>query len=442
MSDYKEIARLVVLAQGGDQAAFSTLYEKYQLQFYYLAIKLVKNPSDAADMVQDAMLDLYLNIEKVKDPMAFSAFAKQVITRKCLHFLNSRKEQIHRDSVDEEPDGLEENIDFLPEASLENQEMREEILNIIDNLPDNLRVVIVLFYYQQLSMAEIGAALDLSVKNVSVRLSRARAAMKKQLDIKGVSGRALYGGGGALLLKLFERQFTSDSAAFSPPSLPTFPLPTATPPASAPFVSSIAERATAIVAAAAIIVTGVAVARAQSKDKPAPSKLTTETAQAAPTEPEPPKPAEIIDVKSSDAEPLHEASSQDEPPIIDEPQSPSSTPAPQTSPKPIGNPPPQALWVPELLIGQREFTFTLGEQYTAEDLVSMADIRALDRRGDLLPIELSGYGYIDWNKADTYNVTVHIPATEDSEERWDFLLVQIGYSDDTIDDELQETPTP
>lgn len=438
MPDYKGIARLVTRAQEGDQAAFSKLYEQFQLQFYYLALKLVKNPSDAADMVQDAMLDLYLNLEKIEDPMAFTAFAKQVITRKCLHFLNSRKEQVHRDSVEEEPDGLVEDIDFLPEESLENQEMREEILNIIDNLPDKLRVVIILFYYQQLSMAEIGTALDLSVKNVSVRLSRARAAMKKQLESKHGSTQYLYAGGGILLSQLFERQLASGSAAFLPPSLPPLPAAAVAPAASAAPVATttIAGKVTAVVAAAAIVVTGVVASRTPPKEEPAPPPVIEEVYVAPAEPPISPVPAvsEPEEIIEQELPPEAVISMPEEaPPIIEVPEvndAPTENPEPDEPVAPE-NTMPRAPWVPILMIEQHALQFALGELHTAEDLISQAVISALDRSGNPLPIELPGYSKIDWNRADTYHVTVHVPATDDSEERWDFLTVKVVAAEDS-----------
>lgn len=178
--DHQKIGRLVRKAAEGDREAFASLYESLFDSFYYSALKILRSPEDAADVVQDVMVELYHHLDKLTNPEAFVAYTNRKIYGKSVDLL--RRQQ--RWSFSEElnlPEEAETSDDFLPESYVFTREQRSQVLAAIDELSDNLRIIVMMYYYQQMTVAEIARVLDLQENAVNTRLSRARGALKRRL---------------------------------------------------------------------------------------------------------------------------------------------------------------------------------------------------------------------------------------------------------------------
>lgn len=178
--EHREIARLVKKASKGDNEAFAALYEELFDGLYYRALKTTKSPDDAADVVQDTMVDIYRNLDKLKNERAFVSYVNRMVYGKSVDVLRAKKRW---DTTDELQllQVEETNDDFIPEEYLETQEKRQIVLEAIDALSDNLRVIVLLYYYEQLTTPEIASSLQLGEAAVRTRLSRARSALKRSL---------------------------------------------------------------------------------------------------------------------------------------------------------------------------------------------------------------------------------------------------------------------
>lgn len=178
--EHREIANLAQQAAAGDQKSFAALYEALFDSFYYSAYKILKSPEDAADVVQDVMIELYRDLGKLNNYQSFVAYANRKIFGKSVDCL--RRQQ--RWSFVEDLGLAEEQEtgdDFIPEAYLASRERRARVLQAVDTLSDHLRVLVMMHYYQQMSIAEIAQTLDMTQGAVKTGLSRARAKLKGML---------------------------------------------------------------------------------------------------------------------------------------------------------------------------------------------------------------------------------------------------------------------
>lgn len=181
---------LVELAVGGDYNAFEQIVRRYQDKAYRLAWSMVKDDDLAADVVQDAFLNVYRKLDTFQGNSKFSSWIYRVIVNAALMKLRKKK---RRSEVALEAlgptflDDTHHNVDIpqwqvrADKAAL-NQELREQIVEAVDELEPKYQTVFLLKEVEGLSLEEIGEVMDLSVPAVKSRLHRARLYLRATLD--------------------------------------------------------------------------------------------------------------------------------------------------------------------------------------------------------------------------------------------------------------------
>ena len=174
--------------RAGDRAEFARLVEAYYEMIYRLAIKMLNNPQDAEDILQETFIKAYRNLKNFDGRSNLSTWLYRIATNESLMFLRKRKPDSV--SIDETIDTGEGEhrpvyiVDWgnLPEEELMSEEAQAYLDQAVDNLPPSLRVVFVLRDIQGLSTRETGEVLDLSEVAVKTRLSRARLRLREELS--------------------------------------------------------------------------------------------------------------------------------------------------------------------------------------------------------------------------------------------------------------------
>lgn len=186
----EEDLRLVGEALEGDYDAFEQIVTRYQDKAYRLAWSLVKDDSDANDVVQDAFLNVYRKLDSYNGDAAFSSWIYRVIVNTALMRLRKRKRRSEVSMADLGPSFLDDghHAFTVPEwrvradEAVENRELREKILEAIDQLEPKYQTVFILKEIEGLSLKEIGDIMDLTVPAVKSRLHRARLYLRASLE--------------------------------------------------------------------------------------------------------------------------------------------------------------------------------------------------------------------------------------------------------------------
>ena len=176
---------IVEKAASGDTSAFETLFRTYWNMAYFYCFKYLKNKSEAEEVAQDAFFILFRNIDKLKNPKLFVAYFSKILVNSCHNRSKSRRNKNDKITfpVDHFTETLpEERIDFLPEVAMNQQELKNEIINFINELPKKQREVMLLHFVNDLSQSEIAVALDVKPSVIGNRLFHAKAALKQKLD--------------------------------------------------------------------------------------------------------------------------------------------------------------------------------------------------------------------------------------------------------------------
>ena len=184
----ENISEYVREAKKGNQHAFSKLFELTNQSAYYTALKITKKQQDAEDIVQDAYIKAFTSLESLTNEDKFESWFNCIVANKCRDLLKKKKPDLFSkfetdDSDIAFEDTLEnQDISLLPESVTENEALRKLIMDCIEKLPDEQRVCVVMFYYDELSVKEIAQALKIPEGTVKSRLSKARKTLKKEFE--------------------------------------------------------------------------------------------------------------------------------------------------------------------------------------------------------------------------------------------------------------------
>lgn len=177
--------RLALKCQCGDQEAFRELVEIYKKPVFNLALRMLNNREDAADVAQETFLRVFRHIGQFNPQHKFSSWTYTITSRLCLDRLRRMKnisQGINEDLPDRNP---------LPEEQVIINQMRHDLNLAIANLPEKYRLVVVLRHVNELSYEEIAAVLGIPVNTVKTHLFRGREMLKQ---IIGLTKAGEYGG--------------------------------------------------------------------------------------------------------------------------------------------------------------------------------------------------------------------------------------------------------
>jgi len=172
-----EVDQLVEAAREGDHEAFEELVRQTHADTYALARRLVSDPDDARDVVQEAYLRAFRSIRKFRGDAQFSTWMHR-ITANCASTYLSRRRRNRHDELDEEVAVADLNPERDPVAQADATFLRDRLEVAVADLPPRLRAVVVLRDMYDLNHAEIAEQLGISESAAKVRLHRARRRLR------------------------------------------------------------------------------------------------------------------------------------------------------------------------------------------------------------------------------------------------------------------------
>jgi RNA polymerase sigma-70 factor, ECF subfamily len=179
---------LVNAAREGDMQAFEQLIQKYDRNVFRIAQHITQNREDAEDVVQDAFLKAYQNLNKFQGNSKFYTWLVRIAVNEALMRLRKRKadKTVSMDEDVETEDGSmpREVADWSPnpEQLYGQSELSDILGKTIQGLPAGFRTVFVLRDVEGLSTEETAEMLGLSVPAVKSRLLRARLQLRERLN--------------------------------------------------------------------------------------------------------------------------------------------------------------------------------------------------------------------------------------------------------------------
>lgn len=151
---------------------FCESIQNYQSSMYSLAIGILKNEEDAQDVIQETIIKAYTNLDTLRNKKKFKSWLMKILANTSYELLRKKKPTTNIDDQWDlqEP---EKEIDISTKLTL-----RETV----DSLPVLYRTVIILFYYENMSVKEIANITNTQPVTVRQQLLRARKLLKTQLS--------------------------------------------------------------------------------------------------------------------------------------------------------------------------------------------------------------------------------------------------------------------
>ncbi|HYV04281.1 MAG TPA: sigma-70 family RNA polymerase sigma factor, partial [Blastocatellia bacterium] len=164
-------------ARGGDDNAYESLVRRFQDMAVGYAYSILRNFHSAEDAAQEAFLEAYRNLDKLREPAAFPGWFRRIVFKQCDRL--TRGKQLSTVPLDDaEPRASE-----VPrqDRSVEESEMKDRVLEAIDSLPEHERAAVMLYYTSGYTHNEIAAFLDVSSTAIKKRLHSARNRLREML---------------------------------------------------------------------------------------------------------------------------------------------------------------------------------------------------------------------------------------------------------------------
>jgi RNA polymerase sigma-70 factor (ECF subfamily) len=181
-------ASLVKRACDGDREAFCELVGSYERLIYATAISILKNPADAEEAAQEAVLKAFSNLSGFRGDSKFSTWLVQITYNEAKMKVRKTHAHLYESMHDREQN---EGGDFwprdyadwrpIPSELLEQKEIRQAVHDAINSLSTAYREVLILRDVQRLSIKEATEILGISVATVKTRLHRARLLLRDRL---------------------------------------------------------------------------------------------------------------------------------------------------------------------------------------------------------------------------------------------------------------------
>lgn len=174
-------AMLVRQFQGGDEAAFEQLYRQYKTPALRAAYLLTGNLCDSENVLQEAFLKCYRCLGGLRNPDGFKSWFWRILTRTAWDYCRQRNRECPvEDIFDAYQAGLAPVCSSLD--SLIGREEAAQIMAAINRLPLKQKTVIILYYYNDFSVAEIAEVTGALPATVKSRLYLARRSLQDMLQ--------------------------------------------------------------------------------------------------------------------------------------------------------------------------------------------------------------------------------------------------------------------
>ena len=212
----------------GDTVGFDFLYNSTKSKKYYLALKYVKNEEAAKDVLQDAYIQAWKNLDKLKEPEKFDSWLAQIVVNTAKNELEKQNHtplDLRADSGEDEDDTeifdrAVSSWDNVPELEYTKEETRQLVHELIDSLSDEQRLVVIAFELEGLTTKEIAEQLGCSEATVKSRLRYGRNNIKEKAEELQKKGYKLYSIAPVTLLllllqkeqKVFAAEFSTEAA--------------------------------------------------------------------------------------------------------------------------------------------------------------------------------------------------------------------------------------
>ena len=194
---------LITRARKKDNEVIAEIIQLTERKAYFIAYKVVNNEATAKDIVQEAYIQAFQKLDQLSDDSKFESWFNQIVSHKALDYTKSKQgknKPVEFSSLDDEEDRLEfeaniknDKASFEPEASMNYKELQEGVQGVLSELPENQRLALMMYYFEDMSVSEIADVYGVSGNTVKGYLAYGRKKIKTIIEAMREKGVSFYG---------------------------------------------------------------------------------------------------------------------------------------------------------------------------------------------------------------------------------------------------------
>lgn len=167
----------------GNEEAFNQLYEQYYRLVYYIAFELCHNDADAKDILQETFIQVKQSISSLQDPSNFKAWLNRIVVNKCKNLFRSRKNvEMDQEDMWYQYHVREDRFYMLPEDNMHMENDQKVVHELMMQLSDVQREVLIMRYFEHMTMQEMAEALEVPIGTVKTRLLYGKTRLKELIS--------------------------------------------------------------------------------------------------------------------------------------------------------------------------------------------------------------------------------------------------------------------
>lgn len=183
MKEVVDYTEAVEKAKQGDQKAKEVLYTETCQSVYFLARNMVKSDEDAMDIVHDSYICVFQSLDNIKNAAGFKSYLRTTVANRCKNYLKKKKPLYLSDMTEDGTElELEDTDGVIPGELVGNEDVIECVRRVVESLPEEQRMCVILRYYDEMSLQEIADTLEVSLGTVKSRLSIASKKMRDEIE--------------------------------------------------------------------------------------------------------------------------------------------------------------------------------------------------------------------------------------------------------------------
>jgi RNA polymerase sigma-70 factor (ECF subfamily) len=170
--------------RAGNTRRYALLVDRYKSQSMTLAARMVGDRHEAEELVQDAFLRAFRSLEKFRGEAKFSTWLYRIVYNVCATRISRRKPKPWQLEIEDgrQQDNLLADVESMTaQERMEEDELQQAVDSAIDALPEKFKLVVTMFYVQEMSYEEIGSVLNQPLGTVKANLFRGRNLLREQM---------------------------------------------------------------------------------------------------------------------------------------------------------------------------------------------------------------------------------------------------------------------
>jgi len=178
-------AELVVVALAGNTQAFDVLVNRYRRAMLTVAQQIVRNATDAEDVVQDAFLRAFEALPQLTDLNRFGAWLHSITRNRALRYYKNASRYQPQEDMEPYLNTVSDTSAADPAQIVESELTQQGIRDAIQSLPADYQEVIELYYWAEMPQQRMAEFLSLPLTTVKWRLRKAKELLKTTLEKRG-----------------------------------------------------------------------------------------------------------------------------------------------------------------------------------------------------------------------------------------------------------------